>query len=186
MTAKRTRTGGIRAFTLVELTIVMVVVGVVFAIAAPRMSRASANRRVDMAMDRIELDIRLAEQDAWHTGKTREIVFDVANSKYEIVGMTDASGNPYIVDLSAEPYNLSLVSADFGGLEKLVIDGRGPVAVAGNVQLSDGVRTLASSVELRDSDTMTMPVSVKDTPVDELLDAVLSVAEADSKDDDDK
>lgn len=153
-----------RGFSLIEISIVVVVVGVVYAIATPRFSQAGSQRRVDMAMDRIERDFRLAEQDAWHTGVSRELVFDVTNNRYEIVGMTDGMGNPYIVDLSKAPYNLSIDSVHFAGDTRLTIDGRGGVPVGGNVVLADGSYSATGSVASRDTDSMSMIVS--DTTTD--------------------
>ncbi|MDQ7013194.1 MAG: prepilin-type N-terminal cleavage/methylation domain-containing protein [Planctomycetota bacterium] len=162
MSDSRTRSGTThRAFTLIEITIVLVVVGVVFAIATPRFSRAGSQRRVDMAMERIERDFRLAEQDAWHTGTSRELVFDVANNSYEIVGMTDGMGNPYIVDLSRAPYNLSINSVDFAGDTRLTIDGRGGIPIGGSVVLADGSYSATGTVAARKTDSMTMVVSDK-------------------------
>ena len=153
-----------RAFTLIEITIVLVVVGVVFAIATPRFTHAGSQRRVELAMERIERDFRLAEQDAWHTGTSRELVFDVANNSYEIIGMTDAMGNPYIVDLSGAPYNLSINSVDFAGDTRLTIDGRGGVPIGGSVVLADGAYSATGNVAVRDTDSLSMLVS--DTVVD--------------------
>lgn len=177
MLVHRTTGGpGGRGFTLVELTIVLVVTGVVLAIATPRMSDAAANRRVDLAMDRIERDIRLAEQDAWHTGTSREIVFDVLNNTYEIVGMTDVAGNPYIVDLSAAPYSLALTSVDFGGETKAVIDGRGLNVVQGSIGLADGSFSAVKSVESASTEELGMDESV--TIIDLVGDGVKAAIEA--------
>lgn len=157
--SQRTRRVGMRGFTLVELTIVLVVIGVVFAIATPRFSDAASHRRADLALDRIERDIRLAEQDAWHTGTSRELVFDVANNRYEIVGMTDAAGNPYIVDLSKAPYYLAVTSADFGGESKAVLDGRGENTAMGTIVLADGPVSVTATVESSDTDVLSMDLS---------------------------
>ncbi|MFG0258928.1 MAG: prepilin-type N-terminal cleavage/methylation domain-containing protein [Phycisphaerales bacterium JB041] len=156
---RRTSGVGTRGFSLVELTVVLVVLGVVLAIATPRFSDAASHRRADLALDRIERDIRLAEQDAWHTGRSRELVFDVANNRYEIVGMTDGSGNPYIVDLSKAPYYLSVTSVDFGGETKAVLDGRGEALAQGTIVLADGAISVTASVESSDSDTLSMDLS---------------------------
>lgn len=152
------------AFTLVELIMVLVVIGVVFAIAAPRFNQADDHRRAQLAKQRIESDIRLAEQDAWHSGQTREIAFDVATSTYEIRGMVDALGNPYVVDLSKPPYSLSLSGVDFGGQTSIILDGRGTDAsVTGTVTLSDGNYSEETMVESRESETLTVELSTTAT-----------------------
>lgn len=148
-----------RGFTLVELTITLAVVAIVFAIAAPRFNESDSQRRAEMAADRIERDIRMAEQNAWHTGRELQVVFDVANDSYEIVGLTDASGNPYVVDLTAAPYKVSLGSVDFGGSDTLTIDGRGGVPATGSIVLADGGFSTAVSVAPVDVESLTMDVS---------------------------
>lgn len=150
-------------FSLIELVVVVVVLGAVFAVAAPRYSRGDVARRADLAADRISRDIRLAERDAWHRGVVRELVFDVASDTYRIVGMVDGTGKPYVVDLSAAPYRLSVESADFGGEARIVLDGRGTAPAVGRVELSAGGVRVEAEVETRESGLLSMTVSTTDS-----------------------
>lgn len=148
----RTRTS--RGFSLVELVVVLVVIGVVFSIAITKNGDAVFRTRTKLVEDRIAKDIRLADQDAWYSGTVRQIVFDVPNNKYSITGMTDAAGNPYVVDVSKSPYNLSLAAVDFAGSDTITLDGRGTAISSGTVTLQGGSKSVVADVEVQEKGTV--------------------------------
>ena len=116
-------------FSLAELVVVVVIIGIVSAIAAPRYANALAHHRVDAAAKRIVADLSLAQRQAKISSTSQTVEFEtgVGQSAYWLLGMPhlDRSGEEYAVLLSQEPYQATIVSADFGGDKEIVFDGFG-------------------------------------------------------------
>ena len=106
------------AFTLVELMLVLVTVGIVAAMAAPRYASALSNYRARCAAQRVAVDLTGAAADALAASAARTVQFDVKANSYSVNG-----GAP--VSLDAEPYHATLVSVDLGGDEAIRFDGYG-------------------------------------------------------------
>ena len=131
---------GKRAFSLVELVLVVAILIVVAAIAAPRYGRATARYRAQAAALRIAADIDMARRSARSAGAGRTISFYVAANEYSIAGLPDLkdSSSDYRAVLSRSPYNAQVLSADFGGQAKLTFDGYGQAGSDGTVQVQVG------------------------------------------------
>ncbi len=132
-----------RAYTLLELMIVIVLLGVAAAVVAPNL-RGSEPIRVQTAVRAIASDIMFAQSDALAYQQRRAVVFDPAANTYwiaEVTGNTvdfnadamykvDGPNQRFLVsidDLSGGA--AQLISADFDGLEMVVFDELGgPVA----------------------------------------------------------
>lgn len=109
--------GGARAFTLVELVVVLCIMGVVAAIAAPRYGAAIARQRVDGAANRIASDLGYARSLARMTSSSVTVVFDPVHNRYAMPGAPDPITNgpaPYMVDLTLAPYRTNLVAGTAG------------------------------------------------------------------------
>jgi len=117
------------AFSLLELVVVVVIIGIVSAIAVPRYANALAHHRVDAAARRIVVDLSLAQRQARISSTSQAVEFEVGvgESAYRLSGMPhlDRSGEEYAVLLYQEPYHATIVSADFGGNKEIVFDGFG-------------------------------------------------------------
>ena len=121
MPGSRTGRGG---FTLIELVMVVVITGILAAMALPRMAGASARHRVAAAARRITADLALAQRNAVTTGSSQTVTFDVSADSYTLDGMQhlDHASLQYEVRLASEPYRATLVSVNFDGNEKIVFD----------------------------------------------------------------
>ena len=128
--------GGRFLFCLLSL------IAVVAGIAVPRFSSAMARQRLDAAARRIVADLSLARRQARTSTTSQTVSFDVKTHSYRLVGMAhpNRAAAEYRVSLSEEPYQATLVSADFGGDAEIVFDGHGVPDTSGSVVIQVGSR----------------------------------------------
>jgi len=152
VTRLRQRLGAVSGgpgFSLVELIIVLVILGVVAAIAAPRYASALCRYRADCAARRIVADLGLAQARARQTSQGQTLVFDLAANQLRIAGLPDLDrhSSDYTVRLGGAPYQAKIVSADFGGDSTIVFNGYGIPDSGGSVvvEVGDVQRTVVVS-----------------------------------------
>ncbi len=129
-----------KAFSLVELVIVITIVAIMAAIAIPRYANAIQHYRADLAARRIVTDLAMTRSRANTMSTSQRIIFDVAANQYQIAGMADPDRplSTYTVKLSDAPYQAKLVSVDFGGAADVSFDGFGVPAKGGAVVIQAG------------------------------------------------
>ncbi len=107
-----------RAFTLVELLVVIVLLGIAGALVIPNMASAHT-LRVQAALRTIVSDLTFAQADAIAFQRRRAVVFDVPNNAYRIVDIpgttVDAANTLYKSDGPNGQYLVSLNDASFAG-----------------------------------------------------------------------
>jgi len=119
---------------------VIAIIAIVAAVAAPRFGQAAARYHIDLAARRIAMDLALAARQARNAGTTRTVTFSAAGTQYTISDLAgfESSGQPYLVDLQAEPYRCRIDSADFGGDRLVRFDAFGRADSGGQVALKAG------------------------------------------------
>jgi prepilin-type N-terminal cleavage/methylation domain-containing protein len=124
-----------RAFTLLELSIVVVLISILAVVALPRFINATASHRLDTAAVRIVADLTMAQRQARISGTSQSVQFEPDKDGYGLPGVADIdhAGSTYYVQLFSEPYQASLVSADFGGDTEIIFDGYGTPDSGGSV-----------------------------------------------------
>lgn len=115
-----------RAFTLMELVVVIVIIAIVSTMAVPRYAEAIVRHRADAAARRLAADLNLARRQARVAGAQRAVTFDLATDQYKIVGMShpDRPSAAFVVDL-ADDYGADLISTTFLPDDALIYDSYG-------------------------------------------------------------
>jgi prepilin-type N-terminal cleavage/methylation domain-containing protein len=109
-----------RAFTLIELMLVIAIMAVFSAMAMPRYGRSLARYRADVTARRIAADMALVQTRARAMGATRSMTFSLVEGRYQLTGEVDptTSTSVYTVDLSQNPNRASNLTASFNGKPK--------------------------------------------------------------------
>lgn len=100
-----------RAFTLVEILSVTVIIAVVSSIVVVRYAGALAQYRVAIAADKVAADLAWAKARARSTSTTRSVVFSAGDTpSYSVSGEVTHPGSttPYSVRLDQSPYVCAL------------------------------------------------------------------------------
>lgn len=95
-----------RAFSLVELILVVAIIGVVSAIAMPRLGSVLDTHRVDQAASKLANDLELLRTAARASTTTTQLTVSGKNSTWRLSGLADtAPGSPEsTVNLTQAPY----------------------------------------------------------------------------------
>lgn len=129
-----------KAFSLVEVVLVLAILAILVAIAAPRYGTAVARYQAEMAARRVVADLALARSRARISSTQHTVTFSPAADQYQLPGVADLKNSSvdYLVDLSAHPYHADLLSADFGGDATVVFDGYGTPDSSGQIVIEVG------------------------------------------------
>jgi|SRR6478672_7748360 prepilin-type N-terminal cleavage/methylation domain-containing protein len=139
-----------RGFSLLEITIVVLIIGILAAVAVPNWATVLSKYRADAAAQRVVTDLGRTQSLAYSTSTTQTLTLNVTQSTYQIVGLSglDTRSSTYTVDLTIEPYRSTLVSASFGGAAQISFNGYGqPTVAGGTVVLSSGGQTRTITVD---------------------------------------
>jgi prepilin-type N-terminal cleavage/methylation domain-containing protein len=132
-----------RAFSLVELTVVLVIIAAIAGMAYPRYASSLSHYRVDLCARRFAADLALAQAASRSTGKFQTITITPATDRYRLDDQATATtaGARYIVAFNTDPYYTSLRSAkDPGGSDVTILkfDGFGNPSTGLNALLVCG------------------------------------------------
>lgn len=102
-------------FTLVEVVVVVLVVGILWSTALPRFADSTNQHRARAAAYRIAAELNLARHDAKTKGINREVDFGVPQNRYDLLGMMhpDKPSEIYRVNVDEGVFPVELLVADF-------------------------------------------------------------------------
>jgi prepilin-type N-terminal cleavage/methylation domain-containing protein len=112
------------AYTLVELVVVVLLLGIFASVAAPKYGEALASYKVNCAARRIAADLRMARDYAERLSQAEAVDFNAANESYAMSTMRnpDRPALAYTVSLTASQYPVDIVSALFGAVDAVQFD----------------------------------------------------------------
>ncbi|XGV94973.1 MAG: Tfp pilus assembly protein FimT/FimU [Leptolyngbya sp. BL-A-14] len=100
----------ISGFTLIEMLVVIIVIGVLFAIAAPGWDTILSRQRVTAAREQIAQTIRIAQSEARRTRAPRIVVFDASTN-----GKPRVATAPYVTGTTLPVNNASITTWELLG-----------------------------------------------------------------------
>ena len=127
-------------FSLVDVTITLLIMGVLAGVAIPRMFRAVTQYRADAAAARIAADLAYAGKYSRTKGVSETIHFNAAASQYSCstIASPTSPAAVYGVDLSVYPYESMIESVSFAGEPSVTFDGHGFPGAGGQVVVKSG------------------------------------------------
>jgi prepilin-type N-terminal cleavage/methylation domain-containing protein len=129
-----------RGFSLVELTLTAVIVGLVAAVAVPRYAASLHNARLDAAARRLVADFAHARQHALATSATVRLEFDLTHhtlTSPDLPALNDPAA-AFVTDYAADPYAVRFTAAAFDAAPTCAFDGYGRPEAGGSVTLRSG------------------------------------------------
>jgi MSHA pilin protein MshC len=137
-----------RAFTLIELAVVVAILAVLSAIAVPRYANAISNYRANAAARRIAADIALTQARARALSSSQSITFSIDHNGYQITGMNDPDhpGATYTVSLSDLTAGAKLTAISIANSTTLTFNGYGMPSAAAALTITSGTATRTISV----------------------------------------
>ncbi|MDA1014318.1 MAG: GspH/FimT family pseudopilin [Planctomycetota bacterium] len=135
--------------TLVDITVTVLIVGILAAVTAPKFVSSVQFRQSRSAADRIARDLDLARQTARHRSASQAVQFNAAASTYTLPGVAALNRRPgdYSIDVSARPFNSTIVSVDLGGDSEIIFNGYGQPDSGGDIVVAVGSRQWTISVD---------------------------------------
>jgi len=137
------------AYTLLELIVVLIVLGILAAIVVPRFANAVLVERLEAAGLRVECDIERLRLAARREGTAQEVVFDAGTATYTLspASLLRSDLDATQVALNAPPYDVTIRSVDFDGDARLVFDGWGAPDSGGTLELCAGTQGLRLTLD---------------------------------------
>jgi type II secretion system protein H len=136
-----------RGFTIFELVVVLLIMGIFTAVTAPTFFDSMLFHRVESAARRVKADLELARTQARLTSATQSLTF--SNSTYTISNTKslDKPGSLYYVDLTKQPYLLDSAVPNFSSAATVSFDGYGTPSSGGTVVLKAKTHTCTVTVD---------------------------------------
>jgi len=148
-----------RAFTLLEVVMVLIIMSITAAMAVPRYVGFMTKNRLEAAMNRVQADLEAAREKAKHTGLCQAVTFDTITHTYTIGEWKQLPTQT--VNLAAEPYNARITKAVFNTDSTIVFDGFGEPDSTGSLTVQVGAYSQDLTIGLSLSRLIDLSPSIK-------------------------
>jgi prepilin-type N-terminal cleavage/methylation domain-containing protein len=126
-------------FTIAELVVVVTIIAILAAVAAPTFVRSLRYHQIESAARRVKMDLEQIRHVARVKSRSESITF--VDSSYSLSSGAehlDHAGATYSVDLAASPFEVESVTLNLGGPTEITFDGYGKPSIGGTIVLSLG------------------------------------------------
>lgn len=145
---RRGRRGASAGFTLVELVLVVMVLGVLAGIAAPRYSAAMTAVQLEAAAKQLAADLRRAQTVAMAKATSVAVSIDPATETYRSTSLPDLKRPTATLseNVAARGHGVQISASTFGAGTNVTFNFRGEPTVAGAVTIAAGSQTAVITV----------------------------------------
>jgi prepilin-type N-terminal cleavage/methylation domain-containing protein len=137
-------------FSLIELTVTLIIMGILAAVAVPRWSESLQRYRLNQGVNRVVADLNRVRLAAFHSSSPRTITFQVDDDMYLLSGVSNLGtrATTGLVDLGDDPYRCSLRTVfGGGGDQSITFDGFGIPDTSGDIVIAVGPRRRTITVD---------------------------------------
>lgn len=129
-----------RAFSLIELLMVMIMMGVIGAMAVPRYQNSLAKYRVDSSANRLIAELERARETARAGSVTIKATVKTSDSTCSFTGVKslDLKSGTTVIEFNKDPYSTKIRATTYAVGGALTLDAWGQVATAGTIDLVSG------------------------------------------------
>ncbi|MEZ6048368.1 MAG: prepilin-type N-terminal cleavage/methylation domain-containing protein [Planctomycetaceae bacterium] len=136
-------------FTLVDLVLTIVIIGILSAVALPRFTQAIETQRVRAAAQRLKADLELAGRYARANNKSETISFNTVDSSYSFSSFKDINhpSEVYTIWLNQSPYNVTIDSLSPSSNTSITFNAFGIPDRGVEITIANGAYTKTVSLE---------------------------------------
>ena len=136
-------------FTLVDVTVAVLITGILASVATPAFTGFLQHARADAAAKRIRADLDLARRAAVAQSRMQVVQFSVSSSVYTIPGMAhlDHPGQTYSVNMNLTPYSSTIQSAVLGSDANIQFNRFGVPDSGGVITVKSGRATQTVTID---------------------------------------
>ena len=123
----------------VDMIVTVLIVAILSTVCRPQFGSFLQETRLDQAVRRVVLDLRLAQSEAIRTRTNVQVEFEPSANRYTLPALTDPirKSGRYRVQFGTEPFRgIDLVSSDFGGASSVSFNRLGVPSSGGSVVLA--------------------------------------------------